>query len=88
MDPVKLAELFARAEREVGERRLPSVQLAIAREGRIAGMRSFGTVTHEGRPAPATNDTLYVVFSCSQAAAVVQNEVVKKGVGLETSTFS
>jgi CubicO group peptidase (beta-lactamase class C family) len=30
-------------------------------------MRAFGSVTHEGRPAPATNETLYVVFSCTKA---------------------
>jgi len=67
VDPEKLEALFARAEHEVREGRLPSAQVAIARDGRIAGMRSFGTVTHEGRPAPATDDTLYVIFSCTKA---------------------
>jgi CubicO group peptidase (beta-lactamase class C family) len=67
VDPARLAALFERAEREVRDGLLPSVQVAVARRGRIAGMRSFGQVTHEGRPAPATNDTLYVVFSCSKA---------------------
>lgn len=67
VDPAKLADLFARAEREVREGRLPSVQVAIARHGQLAGMRSFGTVGHEGRPAPASDQTLYVVFSCTKA---------------------
>lgn len=67
IDPEKLEDLFARAEREVREGRLPSVQVAVARHGQLAGARSFGSVTHEGRPAPATDETLYVVFSCSKA---------------------
>ena len=30
-------------------------------------MRSFGKVRHEGREAPATNDTLYCIFSATKA---------------------
>jgi CubicO group peptidase (beta-lactamase class C family) len=67
IDPERLDALFARAGREVREGLLPSAQVALARNGRIAGMRSFGAVTHEGRPAPATDDTLYVIFSCTKA---------------------
>jgi CubicO group peptidase (beta-lactamase class C family) len=43
------------------------VQVAVARGGKLAGVRTFGTVTHEGRPAPATDETLYVIFSCTKA---------------------
>jgi len=67
IDPAKLDALFARAEKEVRDGLLPSAQIAVARRGKIAGMRSFGRVTHEGREAAATNDTLYVVFSCTKA---------------------
>jgi CubicO group peptidase (beta-lactamase class C family) len=67
VDPEKLEALFARVEKEVREGLLPSAQVAVARCGRIAGMRTFGSVTHEGRPAAATNDTLYVVFSATKA---------------------
>jgi CubicO group peptidase (beta-lactamase class C family) len=67
IDPVKLEALFDRAGREVREGLLSSTQVAVARRGRIAGMRTFGTVTHQGRPAPATDDTLYVVFSSTKA---------------------
>ncbi len=67
VDPEKLEALFERAEREVREGLLPSCQVALARNGKLAGMRTFGAVTHEGRPAPATNETLYVVFSCTKA---------------------
>jgi CubicO group peptidase (beta-lactamase class C family) len=67
VDPEKLEALFARVEKEVREGLLPSAQVALARRGRIAGMRSFGRVTHEGRTAEASDDTLYVVFSATKA---------------------
>jgi len=67
VDSERLEALFARVEKEVREGLLPSAQVAVARNGRIAGMRTFGNVSHQGRPAPATNDTLYVVFSATKA---------------------
>jgi CubicO group peptidase (beta-lactamase class C family) len=67
VDPIRLEALFERARREVEDGRVGSCQLAVARDGKLAAMRSFGSVTHEGRPAPATNDTLYVIFSCTKA---------------------
>lgn len=67
VDSKRLEELFKRAEREVGEGLLPSVQIAVAREGKLAGMRTFGDATCQGREAPATNETLYVIFSCTKA---------------------
>ncbi len=67
IDSEKLEALFQRAEREVRDGLLPSVQIAVARRGKIAGMRTFGRATHGGRAAPATNDTLYVVFSSTKS---------------------
>jgi CubicO group peptidase (beta-lactamase class C family) len=67
VDPVRLESLFERARREVEAGHIGSCQLAVARDGKLAAMRSFGSVTHGGRPAPATNDTLYVIFSCTKA---------------------
>lgn len=67
VDPERLDALFERAEREVREGVLPSMQIAVARNGKIAGIRSFGRVHHEGREADATDDTLYCVFSCTKA---------------------
>lgn len=67
IDPAKLEVLFQRAEKEVRDGLLPSAQIAVARHGKIAGMRTFGRVTRGGREAPATNDTLYVVFSSTKA---------------------
>ena len=67
IDSEKLEALFDRAEREVREGLLPSAQIAVARHGKLAAMRSFGRVRHEGREAPATNDTLYCIFSATKA---------------------
>lgn len=67
IDAAKLAALLQRAEREVRDGLLPSVQIAVARHGRIAAMHTFGRVTHQGHEAAATNDTLYVIFSATKA---------------------
>jgi CubicO group peptidase (beta-lactamase class C family) len=67
IDPDKLEALFERAGREVREGLLPAVQIAVARHGRIAGMRSFGRVTHDGRETQASDDTLYLVYSATKA---------------------
>ena len=67
VDPSLLEALFARVEKEVREGLLPSAQVAVARQGRIAGMRTFGSVRHEGRPGAADDETLYVVFSATKA---------------------
>lgn len=63
VDSGKLEALFARAEREVREGHLSSMQIAVGRRGRIAGMRALG---HDGS-RPVTERTLYVVFSCTKA---------------------
>jgi CubicO group peptidase (beta-lactamase class C family) len=67
VDPDALNALFERAEKEVLEGTLPSVQIAIAREGKIAGMRTFGRATFGGREAEADDDSLYCIFSCTKA---------------------
>jgi CubicO group peptidase (beta-lactamase class C family) len=67
IDAEKLEALFERAAREVHEGLLPSVQIAVACRGRIAGMRSFGSVRHGGSSESARNDTLYAIFSASKA---------------------
>jgi CubicO group peptidase (beta-lactamase class C family) len=67
IDPSALDALFRRAEKEVREGTLPSVQIAIAREGKIAGMRSFGRATFGGVEADADDDSLYCIFSCTKA---------------------
>jgi CubicO group peptidase (beta-lactamase class C family) len=67
LDTPKVEALFQRAEREVKEGLLPSVQIAIARNGKIGAMRSFGRAVQGGTEKPSTNETLYVIFSCTKA---------------------
>jgi CubicO group peptidase (beta-lactamase class C family) len=67
IDSLKLEALFDRTQREIREGLLPAAQIAIARNGKLAGFRSFGTVKHQGQPAPASNETLFCVFSCTKA---------------------
>jgi CubicO group peptidase (beta-lactamase class C family) len=67
IDSEKLEAVFERAEKEVREGILPSSQIAIARGGKLAGMRTFGSATFNGSEELATNDTLYCVFSSTKA---------------------
>jgi CubicO group peptidase (beta-lactamase class C family) len=71
IEPAKLEKLIARARREVDEGILPSCQLAVAREGRLAALQSFGA---------ADTASLYVVFSCSKAiTSAVGWQLVEEG---------
>ncbi len=67
LDPQKVDALFERAAREVNEGLLPSCQIAIARNGKVGAMRTFGHAVQGGADRPATNDTLYTIFSCTKA---------------------
>ncbi|HNM76916.1 MAG TPA: serine hydrolase domain-containing protein [Tepidiformaceae bacterium] len=69
IDSEKLEALYARAKRDVDDGTLKSAQVAVARHGQLAGVRTFGTVRHNGAEAevPATNSTLYAIFSSTKA---------------------
>jgi len=67
LDAAKVEDLFKRAEREIAEGLLPSCQIAIARNGRIGAMKTFGRAVQGGADQPATDETLYCVFSCTKA---------------------
>ena len=58
IDADKLADVVQRIRREVDEGLLPSAQIAVAKEGRLALFETFGD---------ATNDSLYCVFSATKA---------------------
>lgn len=62
LDEARLQTLYDYVEGEV-RAGLPSAQVAIGRHGRIAGVRTFGTATQGGARKPATDDTLYCIFS-------------------------
>lgn len=58
VDPSKLAAVVARVRQEVDDGVLPSAQIAVAREGKLALFETFGD---------ATNESLYCVFSSTKA---------------------
>ena len=58
VDAEKLAAVVARVRQEVDEGLLPSAQIAVAREGKLALFETFGN---------ATNNSLYCVFSSTKA---------------------
>jgi CubicO group peptidase (beta-lactamase class C family) len=69
IDSEKLEALFARAKRDVDDGTLKSAQIAVARHGMLAGLRTYGTVQHGGTETevPARDHTLYTIFSCTKA---------------------
>ena len=67
INPEKLEAVFARAKRDVDAGTLPSAQVAVARHGRLAGMRTYGSAVQGGVEKPATDDTLYHFFSSTKA---------------------
>jgi CubicO group peptidase (beta-lactamase class C family) len=66
IDGSKLEALFARVKRDVDEGLLPSAQVAIARKGQLAGFRTFGNAVQGGATRPATNETLYIIYSATK----------------------
>ena len=67
LNPDKVQALFDRAEREIKEGLLPACQLAIARDGKIGAMHTFGSAVQGGREKPATNETFFDIMSCTKA---------------------
>ncbi len=67
IDSERLEAIFARAKRDVDQGLLPSAQVAVARHGKVAGLRTFGTAVQGGAERPATDETLYCIFSCTKA---------------------
>ncbi len=67
LNPDKVQALFDRAEREIKEGLLPACQLAIARNGKIGAMRTYGHAIQGGQDRAATNDTFFIIMSCTKA---------------------
>ena len=67
LDPQKVQALFERAQREVNAGLLPACQVAIARNGKIGAMQTFGRAVQGGVEKPATNETLFVIMSATKA---------------------
>ncbi len=71
VDSEALDALFARAQRDVDDGVLPSAQVAVARRGRLAGLRTFGRAVQGGTERPATDETLYTIYSATKAIVAV-----------------
>ncbi len=67
LNPDKVQALMDRAERDVKEGILPACQLAIARGGKIAAMKTFGRAVQGGVEKPATDETFFVTMSATKA---------------------
>jgi CubicO group peptidase (beta-lactamase class C family) len=63
----RLEALFARAKRDVDDGTLPGCQVAVARDGKLAGFRSFGVARIGETQRPVDSDTLYCIFSSTKA---------------------
>jgi CubicO group peptidase (beta-lactamase class C family) len=71
IDSENLEAVFARAKRDVDEGLLPSAQVAIARKGKLAGVRTFGSAVQGAEEKRATDETLYSIFSSTKAVVAV-----------------
>ena len=67
LNPDKVQALFDRANREIKEGVLPACQLAIARDGKIGAMGTFGRAVQGGVEKSATSDTFFDIMSCTKA---------------------
>jgi CubicO group peptidase (beta-lactamase class C family) len=69
LNPVRVTRLLERVRREVDEGLLPAVQVAVARQGRLALFESFGAAAvGESRSGGQSRDgALFCVFSATKA---------------------
>lgn len=67
IDPEALAALYEEVERGVGRHPGAAAQVAVARRGRVAGFRAFGSARFAGEIRPADRNSLFAVFSVTKA---------------------
>jgi CubicO group peptidase (beta-lactamase class C family) len=58
-----LDHLDAMIQSHVAEGRYPGAQIALARNGKLALFRTYGNARTEGTTVPATNESLFLLFS-------------------------
>jgi len=61
--PAPLQHLDRLIRQHIEEGRYPGAQIALARNGKLALFRSYGDAKTEPRNAPATDETLFLLFS-------------------------
>ncbi len=67
VDSDRLQELFAFVRSQVEDAGLPGAQVAVGRQGKIAGFESFGTAVQGGAETAVTDDTLFCIYSSTKA---------------------
>ncbi|MEE8507782.1 MAG: serine hydrolase domain-containing protein, partial [Myxococcota bacterium] len=67
IDPAALDSLYRRVEKAVGRHEGCGAQVAVARGGRVAGFRAFGSARFAGETRPVDRDSLFAVFSVTKA---------------------
>jgi CubicO group peptidase (beta-lactamase class C family) len=63
LNPRRLEDLYALIETHIAAGRYPGAQIAIARHGRLATVRSFGQARIEPNAASADDNTLWLLYS-------------------------
>ena len=65
IDPARLEALndYVRGHVESG---LPSAQIAVGRHGKLAGVATYGSATQGGEDKPATDETVYCIYSSTK----------------------
>jgi CubicO group peptidase (beta-lactamase class C family) len=63
LDPTRIERLYQVIEGHIAEGRYPGAQIAIARHGRLAAFRSFGQARIGASATPATDETLWLLYS-------------------------
>jgi len=66
IQPVTFAQVEPLIQREMRERRIPGVQVAVVKDGKIVLLKSFGTADIQ-RSLPVTNKTVFPIYSCTKA---------------------
>jgi len=67
----QIDRLIALIERHIAEGKYPGCQIALARHGKLALYRSFGHAAAEPAKRPASDDTLWLLFSNTKVVTAV-----------------
>ncbi len=71
VDADRLQDLFNFVQSQVEEAGLPGAQVAIGREGKLAGFRSFGSAVQGSEQRAVADDTLFCIYSSTKAVVGV-----------------
>src|SRR6188508_2977426 len=59
----QIEALIAFIDKQIGDGHYPGCQIALARHGKLALVRSFGNAVTDPTPREATDNTLWLLFS-------------------------